>query len=95
MEFMRGIMGCIGIGCAFMTGRSIGLARKGWQKPAKIYSWAIRLLLCLGAVAFRHPVDTIDLVIWALCAVALSAALWDNLREKKEESAPTIFPDEH
>ena len=95
MEFLRGIMGCIAIGCAFMTGRTIALVRKGWQKPNRIYGWAIRLVLCLGAVAFRHPVDTIDMVIWALSAVALAAALWDNLREKKEEPPPSISPDEN
>jgi hypothetical protein len=95
MEFLRGIIGFIAIACAFMTGRTIATVRKGWHKPSRLYGWVIRLILCLGAVAFRHPVDTIDVVIGALCLVALSAALWDNLREKKEEPPPSIFPDEN
>jgi len=95
MEFVRGIIGFIAIACAFMTGRTIATVHKGWHKLSRLYGWIVRLILCLGAVAFRHPLDTIDVVIGALSAVALSAALWDNLREKKEEEPPSISPDEN
>jgi hypothetical protein len=95
MEFLRGIIGFIAIACAFMTGRTIATVRKGWHKPSRLYGWIVRLILCLGAVAFRHPVDTIDVVIGGLCAAALSAALIDNLREKKEEQPPSISPDQN
>lgn len=95
MEFLRGVLGFISIACAYMTGRTLAMMRKGWAKPARLYGWIIRLTVCLAAVAFRHPVDVIDILIWGLAAVALSLAFWDMSREKKEEDLThTIFPDE-
>lgn len=95
MEFLRGVLGVICIGCAYMTGRAIGMVRKGWTKPSKMYAWIIRTVLCLAAIAFRHSVDTVDVVIWVLAATALAAALWDISREKKQEDLTrTIFPDQ-
>ena len=95
MEFLRGLLGFIGIACAYMTGRTLATVRKGWHKPSRLYGWIIRLTLCLAAVAYRNPVDIVDIVIWALSAVAFSAALWDMSREKKQEDlTDTIFPDE-
>jgi hypothetical protein len=95
IEFLRGVLGVIAVGCAYMTGRTAAAVRKGWQKPARLYGWTIRLLVCLAAVAFRHPVDIVDVIIWALAAVAFSAALWGTSREKKpEDLTSTIFPHE-
>jgi hypothetical protein len=31
MEFLRGALGLIGAGCAYMAGRSAAALRKGWQ----------------------------------------------------------------
>jgi hypothetical protein len=94
MEFLRGVLGVICIGCAYMAGRTFAAVRKGWHKPSRLYGWIIRLVVCLAAVAFRHPVDIVDIVIWALSAVSFSAALWDVSRERKEEDLTrTIFPD--
>jgi hypothetical protein len=95
IEFLRGVLGFIAIACAYMTGRTVATVRKGWHKPSRLYGWIIRTVLCLAAVAFRHPVDTVDIVIWALAAVAFSAALWDISREKKQDDlTPHISPDE-
>ena len=95
MEFLRGVLGFISIACAYMTGRTLATVRKGWHKPSRLYAWIIRLTVCLAAVAYRNPVDTIDVVIWVLSAVAFSAALWDMSRERKHEDLThTIFPDE-
>jgi hypothetical protein len=95
IEFLRGVLGFLGIACAYMTGRTAAAVRKGWHKPSRLYGWIIRTALCLTAVAFRHPLDTADIVIWSLMAVAFSAALWDTSREKKQEDLNhTIFPDE-
>jgi hypothetical protein len=95
IEFLRGVLGVICIGCAYMTGRTAATVRKGWQKPARLYGWIIRTVVCLAAVAFRHPLDAVEIAIWALAAAAFSAALWDMSREKKQEDLThTIFPDE-
>jgi hypothetical protein len=52
MEFLRGLLGFLGMGAAFMTGRSAVAVRKGWQKPSRLYGWAIRTVVCVVAVAF-------------------------------------------
>ena len=49
-EFMRGVIGLIGIGCAYMVGRSVVAVRKGWHKPSRLYGWLIRTAVCLAAV---------------------------------------------
>ena len=91
---MRGILGFIGIGCAFMLGRSIMGLRRGWQKQSHVVGWAVRFLLCLGAVAFRHHLDAADIAIFSLSVFACIAALWQFSREKKEEDlTKEIFPE--
>ena len=95
IEFLRGVLGVIGIGCAYMTGRTAAAVRKGWHKPSRLYGWIIRTVVCLAAVAFRHWLDGVDIVIWALAALAFSAALRNMSREKQpEDLTHTIFPPE-
>ena len=94
-EFLRGVLGLIGIGCAFMLGRSVAAVRRGWQKPPAMYGWMIRAILCLGAIIIRHPVDVAAISIWILAVAAFAYALWDASREKKQEDLThTIFPDD-
>jgi|SRR5664279_137216 hypothetical protein len=95
IEFFRGVLGFICAACAYMAGRTFVTVRKGWHKPSRLYGWLVRMILCLAAVAFRHPVDTVDIVVWIVAAVAFSAAVWDVSREKKHEDlGHTIFRDE-
>ena len=95
MEFMRGILGLIGVGCAFMLGRSVVAVRRGGQKQSTLIGWAVRVTLCLGAVAFRHWVDAADIVVWSLSAIAFGIALWATSRQKKEEDlTKAMFPEE-
>jgi len=37
MEFLRGLLGFLGMAAAFMTGRSAVAVRKGWQKPSRLW----------------------------------------------------------
>lgn len=93
-EFLRGLIGLIGIGCAYMAGRSAVAVRNGWVKQSRLAGWIIRMLLCLLAVGFRHRLDAADAAVGALAVVAFSAAAWDTAREKKQEDlTPKIFPD--
>lgn len=95
LEFMRGILGFIGIGCAFMLGRSVVAVRRGWQKQSTLIGWAIRAMLCLGAVAFRHSVDTEEVVVWILSTVAFGLAIWQTSRPRKQENlTKEMFPEE-
>jgi hypothetical protein len=95
IEFLRGIAGFIGIGCAYMLGRSAALFRQGLQKRFRLYAWVFRTALCLVGVSLRNPLDAADIVIWTLAAIAFAAALWNHSRPKIEEDlTSTIFPPE-
>jgi hypothetical protein len=93
IEFLRGIAGFIGIGCAYMLGRSGALFRQGRQKQFRVYGWVFRTLLCMIGVALRNPLDAADILIWTLAALAFGLALWNHSRPKVEEDlTSTIFP---
>ena len=95
LEFIRGILGFIGIGCAFMLGRSVVAVRRGWQKQSTLVGWAVRALLCLGAVAFRHSVDVADVAVWILSVVAFGLGVWETSRPRKQDNlTKEMFPDE-
>jgi hypothetical protein len=92
-EFLRGIIGVIGIGCAYMTGRSLALVRKGAQKQSRLYAWVFRTAVCLIAVGLRHRIDIAAIAIWSLAVIAFALGLWENSREKKEEDlSQSMFP---
>jgi hypothetical protein len=93
--FMRGVIGAIGIGCAYMTARSVVSLRKGEIRISRVYAWLLRTLVCLLGVWYpaRPGADTADLVIWALAAVAFAAGYREASRVKKEEDlTDQIFP---
>jgi len=94
MEFLRGVLGLLGVTCAYMAGRSAVAVRKGWQKISRLYAWIVRSVLCLLAMAFRFPLDFVDILVWALALVAFTAALWSTSRQKPQEDLTrTIFPE--
>jgi len=94
-EFLRGVLGVIGIGCAFMAGRSMIAVRRGWIKLSRFYGWLLRTAVCLFAVGIRHVVDIEDIVIWAVAVAAFGAGAWNMSRSKAEEDLThTIFPDQ-
>ena len=96
IDFMRGLVGVIGIGCAYMLARAVAAVRADQARISKVYGWLIRLTLCLAAVWYpvRGSVDTVDLAIWGLAVVSFAAGYWDATREKKQEDLThEIFPD--
>ena len=94
IEFLRGVLGLIGIGCAYMAGRSAAALRKGWQKKSRLYGWIVRTSACLIAMAIRHPVDNADIAIWVLSAAACALGFRITSRERPpEDLTRTIFPD--
>jgi hypothetical protein len=93
-EFLRGVLGLLGIACAFMCGRSAIAVRRGWQKLSRLYGWIVRTVLCLLAVSLRFSLDFVDILVFALSIAAFGAALWSTSREKPQEDLThTIFPE--
>jgi hypothetical protein len=94
-EFLRGTLAVVGIGCAFMAGRAMVAVRKGWIKLPKLYAWLIRAFVCLAAIVFRYPVDTLAIVVWCLAAVAFGIAYWTTSHQKPpEDLSRQLFPPE-
>ena len=94
MEFLRGVLGVVGIAFAYLAGRSVVAVRKGRQKLSKLYGWVIRTTVCLIVMAVRHPVDTVDIAVWTLAAVALALGWWNTAHQKPpEDLTREIFPD--
>jgi hypothetical protein len=84
----------IGIGCAYMLGRSIALFRQGRQRQWRLYGWVFRTALCMIGVALRNRVDAADIAIWTLAAIAFAVALWNHSRPRIEEDLTSVmFPD--
>jgi hypothetical protein len=94
-EFLRGALGLIGVGCAYMLGRSAAAARKGWIRRSRVYGWAVRMAACMIALTIRHPVDTTEIAVWCLAAAVLAAGYWTTWRRKPEEDLTgKIFDDQ-
>jgi hypothetical protein len=95
MEFLRGVLALIGIGCAYMAARAWVTARKGWQKQTKTTGWLIRTVLCLAGVIFRHTLDALDIAAWILVAAAAVAGWWfTSHTHPPEDLTGTIFPED-
>lgn len=95
IEFFRGMIGIIGVGCAGMLARTLVAVRNGRLKSSRITGWAVRTVLCLAAVAIRHPVDRVDLIVWTLSAAAFAIGWRTAAHEKPpEDLTHQIFPDE-
>ncbi|HUA57605.1 MAG TPA: hypothetical protein VML19_02550 [Verrucomicrobiae bacterium] len=94
MEFLRWVLGAIGVGCAFMAARAFVLTRKGLLRGSRTTGWLIRTVLCLGGVMFRHSVDVLVITVWVLMIAAAVAGWWVHSRpQTQEDLTHTIFPD--
>ncbi len=93
-EFLRGVLGLLGLACAYMAGRTLIALRHGEVRASRHYAWLIRMLLCLGALVFRHSADTVAIVIWCLAALAFAAGGWQaSHRKPPEDLTDEIFPE--
>jgi len=96
IDFLRGLVGLIGVGCAYMLARSVVSVHQGRVRIAKLYGWVIRVILCLAAVWYplRGDVDTVDVAIWVLSAVVFAVGYWDASRVKAQEDLThEMFPE--
>src|ERR1017187_1573245 len=95
MEFLRGVLGLIGAGYAYMMGRSAAAVRKGWQKRSRLYGWTIRTAACMVALMIRHPLDAPGRGGGGAGAAFFAWGFWNASRPRKEKALVSpIFPDE-
>lgn len=85
IELLRFLLGVIGLGAAFMAGRTMAAVRKGRVKPGRQFAWIVRAGLCLGALAFRQRLDSFLLGAWVLAAVAFAVGWWQAAHQKPPE----------
>jgi hypothetical protein len=94
-EFLRGFLGLLALACAYMAGRTLVVVRAGQLKVSRLYGWVIRTILCLMGLSFRHPVDTVTMIVWALSILTFAAGFWQaSHRKPPEDLTHEIFPPE-
>ena len=95
IAFLRVLLGLIGIGAAFMAGRTMAAVRQGLIKAGRHYAWMVRAVVCLAALAFRHAPDAILIGACAL-SVAAFAGGWRQAMHPKphEDLSHEIVPRE-
>ena len=82
---LRGLLGLIGIGSAFMAGHTMAAVRKGQIKAGRHFAWMVRAVVCLAALAFRHSLDAILMGAWALSVAAFAGGWWQAAHQKPPE----------
>jgi hypothetical protein len=93
-EFLRGVLGVLGVIFAHLAGRSGAKVRKGRQKISGFYAWVLRAAACVIVISIRHELGLLDVAVWVLCAAAFAAGWWDASRARTEEDLPhQIFPE--
>ena len=94
IEFLRGVLGVLCLFFAHMSGRSFAAVRQGRQRRSRFYSWVFRTVLCAVFVVFRHEIDAMAIVVWALAVAAFAAGVWLASRHKPDEDLThEIFPE--
>jgi hypothetical protein len=94
-EFLRGFLGLLGLGCAYMTGRAVAGVRAGQLKLSRLYGWILRTAVCLLGLTFRHPVDSVSVTIGVLALATFAGGYWQaSHRKPPEDLTHEIFPPE-
>ena len=94
LEFLRGVLGVLGLIFAHLAGRSGAKVRKGREKLSGFYGWVIRAAACVIVVSIRHPLGALDIAVWTLSVLAFAAGWWDASRARDDENLTRqIFPE--
>ena len=94
IEFLRGVLGVLGVLFAHFLGRTIVKVQKGRARKRALYTWALRFILSVVAVCYL-AVDRLAIIVLVLDAVAFGIGWWDEWRPKHEEDLTrTMFPDD-
>jgi hypothetical protein len=94
IEFLRGVLGVLCVFFAHMAGRSAALVRLGRQRPARLYAWIVRVVLCAVFVFFRQGLDFVGILVVAFSAIGFGAGMYMVTHQKPpEDLTHQIFPE--
>jgi hypothetical protein len=94
MEFVRGVLALLCLFFGHMGGRAAAAVAQGRQRMPRLLTWLLRMFVCFGALAFRHPIDTVVIAVWALEIALFAAGYWMVLHQKPpEDLTHEIFPE--
>ena len=85
IELLRFLLALIGVGAAFMAGRTMAGVRAKHVKPARHLAWMVRTVLCLLALGFRHAPDLVMLGALVLSIAAFAVGWWQAAHSKPPE----------
>ena len=92
-EFLRGVLGMLGVFFAYLAGRSGAHVRKGKAKLSAFYGWVLRTAACVIVVSIRHPLGVLDVAVWVAISAAFGCGWWLASRERTEEDlTEAMFP---
>ena len=72
IEFLRGVLGVLGVLFAHFLGRTIVKVQKGKARKRALYTWALRFILSVVAVCYL-AVDRLAIIVLVLDAVAFGS----------------------
>jgi len=85
IELLRVLLALIGVGAAFMAGRTLAGVRARQVKPGRHIAWMVRAVLCLLALGFRHVPDLVMLGALVLAVAAFAGGWWQAAHTKPPE----------
>jgi hypothetical protein len=92
-DFLRGVLGVLGVFFAYLAGRSGVHVRKGKAKLSGFYGWVLRAAACAIVVSVRHPLGVLDVAVWVAIAAAFACGWWIATRERPQEDlTEAMFP---
>ena len=95
IETLRVLLALIGVGAAFMAGRTLAAARAKRVHSARHLAWMVRAALCLLALGFRHVPDLVLVGALVLAVAAFAGGWWTAAHAKPpEDLSHDIVPHE-
>lgn len=93
-EFLRGVLGVLGVFFAYLAGRAGAQVRKRQSKPRNFTAWVLRAAVCLVAISIRHELGALDIAIWVVSAASFAVGWWNAANAKPpEDLSHQIFPE--
>ena len=85
MQFLRLVVGMLGVLFAYSLGRSVTRLRRNKQPVAKALTWFLRTAAALLAILWTGGFDALGIVLLSLIALSCAAGVYLEKRPRKAE----------